>query len=174
MCEVVIINFNYLGIALTDKVQLDEILDLISGRYVFCPGIKPSYYEDKVAITGYHRENVRVFSYPFVRYESMACLLWHQPSNTYSRYGHDLHNVCQECKNEAHRVLANAERSILVSPEEKDARRDSASKYPVSKLSPASASEKVKRLKKDRKRLQEKVQHLSEVSSKVTYALSIT
>ena len=42
LCEVVIINFNYLGIALTDKVQLDEILDLISGRYVFCPGIKPS------------------------------------------------------------------------------------------------------------------------------------
>ena len=74
----------------------------------------------------------------------MTCLLWHQPCNTYSRYGHDLHNVCQECKKEAQRVLANAERCVLLSSEEKDARRDSTSKYPVSKLSPASASEKVK------------------------------
>ena len=49
-----------------------------------------------------------------------------------------MHNVCQECKIEAQRALANAERCV---PEEKDARRDPTLKYPVSKLSPASASE---------------------------------
>lgn len=161
-------QINYVGIAPTDEAQRYEILDLIGEKYVLCPGLKRSFYEDKVGVTGYHRENVRVLSFPFLRYESTKCLLWHQPCNKYTRYGHDLHNVCQECKKEAQRALANAERCVLVSPEEKDARRDPTSKYPVSKLSPASASEKVKRLKKDRKNFREKIQRLTEVSSKFT------
>lgn len=136
-----------------DHTQPEEILDLISEKYVLCPGIKPSFYEDKIGVTRYHRENVCVLTYPLLRYESVSCLLWYQPCNKYTRYEHDLHNVCRECKVEVHRVIESAEQRVLLSPKERDPRLYASSKYLVSKLSLASTNEKVKCLKHDRKRL---------------------
>ena len=140
-------------------------MDLISGKYALCPGIASSFYEDKVKVIGYHRDNVRIISQPVTRYESTSYLLWHQPCNVFARVGHELHDVCQKCTVEAQRAVQNASRSVLLSSEEKDARRDPVSKFPVCRLSPASLNEKIKRLKKECKVLTEKVQRLTQASS---------
>lgn len=94
-----------------------------------------------------------------------SCLLWHQPCNTFARVGHELHNVCHECKVEAQRAGQNASRNILLSSEEKDARRNPSSNFPVCKLSPASLTEKIKRLKRQCKILTDKVERLTQASS---------
>lgn len=148
-----------------DQTQFDEIFDLISGKYALCPGIDNSFYEDKVQVTGYHRDNVRILSQPVKRYESTSCLLWHQPCNVYARVGHELHDVCRECKVQAQRSVQNAARNVLLSPDEKDARRNPLSKFPVCRLSPASLNEKIKRLKKECKMLTDKIQSLTQASS---------
>ena len=115
-------------------------------------------------MTGY-RDNVRILSQPVKRYESTSCLLWHQPCNVYARVGHELHDVCHECEVEAQRAVQNASRNVLLSLEEKDARKNPMSKFPVCKLSPASLTKKIKRLKKECKLLTEKVQRLTQASS---------
>ena len=157
---------NVTGIVQKDQTQFDEIFDLISGKYALCPGIDSSFYEDKVKVTGYHRDNVRILSQPVVRFESASCLLWHQPCNVFARVGHEMHNVCHECKVEAQRTVQNASRHVLLSPEEKEARMNPSSNFPVCKLSPVSLTEKIRRLKKERRALSEKVKHFTQTSSK--------
>ena len=125
--------------------QFDEIFYLISGKYALCPGIDSSFHEDKVKVTGYHHDNVHILSQPVKRYESTSCLLWYQPCNVYARVGHGLHNVC-ECKVEAQCSVQNATRNVLLSLDEKDARRNP---LPVCRLSPASLNEKIKHLKRE-------------------------
>ena len=154
-----------IGIVQVDQTQFDEIFDLINGKYALCPGIDSSFYEDKLKVTGYHCDNVCILSQPVKRYKSTSCLLWHQPCNVYARVGHELHNVCHECKVEAQRAVQNASRNVLLSLEEKYARKNPMSKFSVCKLSPASLTEKIKRLKKECKLLMEKVQRLTQASS---------
>ncbi len=116
-------------------------------------------------MTGYHRDNVRILSQPVKRYESTSCLLWHQPCNVFTRVGHELHDICHKCKVEAQRAVQNAARNVLLLPEERDARKNPTSKFPVCRLSPASLNEKIKHLKKECKILTEKVQRLTQASS---------
>ena len=121
-----------------------------------------------IKTTGFHRQGIRIFDYPTKRYESTGCLLWHKPTNSRTPLGHDLNNVCVSCKQEAHRTTVNAERAILVSDEEKDARRNPTSKYPLSKLSPCSQSIKIERLKKERQDFQQKLKELVDNTSECT------
>ena len=76
-----------------------------------------------------------------------------------------VNNVCVSCKQEAHRATLNAERAILVTAEEKDARRDPTSKFPLSKLSPSSQSIKIERIKKDRLDFQQKLKEVVDNTS---------
>ena len=78
--------------------------------------------------------------------------------------GHDLHDVCTECKKEAKRVTANAEKAVLVS--EKEQRLNPTSKYPLSKLSPKSQAERISRLKKEHAGFQQKLSKIVETTSK--------
>ena len=149
------------------------------GGYVLCPGLKPSFYEDKTAVVGYDREGVRVFTFPVKRYESSKCLLWHCPTNKRTKtgkihthvqtkgftlllriVGHDLHDVCSECKKEAKRLTESAERAVLVSVEEKDERLNPTFKYPLAKLSPCSKVERINRLKRECAGFQQKLASL--------------
>ena len=59
----------------------------------------------------------------------------------------------------------NAERAILVSDGEKDARRNPTSKYPLSKLSPCSQTIKIEHLKKERLDFQQKLKELVDNTS---------
>ena len=65
------------------------MINLISkkGDHVLCPGLKPSFYEDKTATIGYDREGIRVLNFPIKRYESNKCLLWHLPTNKRTQVG---------------------------------------------------------------------------------------
>lgn len=66
----------------TDHTAL-EVVKLVSesSDYVLCPGLKPSFYEDKTDVVGYDRGGVQVINAPIKRYESNKCLLWHVPTN---------------------------------------------------------------------------------------------
>lgn len=79
--------------------------------------------------------------------------------------GHDLHNVCTECKKEAKHVVANAERAVLVSEEEKDRRLNPSSNYPLSKLSLSDRVERISRLKKERVGYRRKLSKFVETTS---------
>ena len=68
-------------------------------------------------------------------------------------------------KKEAKRATANAERAILVS-EEKKQRLNPQSKYPLSKLSPKSQTERISRLKKERAGFQKKLSNFFDITSK--------
>ena len=83
-----------------------------------------------------------------------------------SSVGHDLHDVCTECKKEAKWVTANAERAVLVSEEEQ--RLNLTSKYPLSKLSPKSQAERISRLKKERAGFQQKLSKFVETTTNQT------
>ena len=74
--------------------------------------------------------------------------------------------MCTECKKEAKRATANAERAILVSEEEKQQRLNPQSKYPLSKLSPKSQTERISRLKKERAGFQKKLSNFIDITSK--------
>ena len=158
------------GVASVDPQQIREILSVVqdSSEYVLCPGLKPATYEDMVKTTGFHRQGIRIFDYPMKKYESTACQLWHKQTNVRTPVGHDLNNVCLSCKQEAHRTTVNAKRAILISDEEKDARRNPTSKYPLSKLSPCSRSIKIERLKKERFDFQHKLKELVDNTSECT------
>lgn len=95
----------------------------------------------------------------------MSCLLWHQPNNRYSQVGDPLYNVCSECKAEATRLVENTENAVRVDKDTKDARQNPSSNYAVSKLSPASRSVRVKRLKKERNTFREKMNKFLEKTS---------
>ena len=127
-------TFIITGVASVDTQHIIEVLNVVrdSSEYVLCPGLKPATYEDMVKTTGFHRQGIRIFYCPTKRYESTACHLWHTPTNARTPI------VCLACKQEARRTTVNAERAILISDEEKDARRNPTSKYPLSKLSPCS------------------------------------
>lgn len=153
------------GTVQVNQTQFDEIFDLLGGKYSLCPGIDSSFYEDKVKVTGYHRDSVRMLSQPVKRYESTSCLLWHQPCKVFARVGHELHDVCHECKVEVQHTVQNATRSVLLSPEEKDARKNPMSKFPVCRLSPGSLNEKIKRLKRECKIWTDEVWNLTQASS---------
>ena len=74
--------------------------------------------------------------------------------------------MCTECKKEAKRATANAERAILVSEEEKEQRLNPTSKYPLLKLSPKSQAERISRLKKECAGFQQKLSRFIETTSK--------
>ena len=164
------------GVASEDTRQILEILSVVrdSSEYVLCPGLKPATYEDMVKTVGFHRQAIRIFDYPTKRYESIACLLWHKPTNARTPVGHDLNNVCISCKQEAHRTTLNAERAILITAEEKDARRDPTSKYPLSKLSPCSQNVKIERIKKDRLDFQQKLKEVVDNTSEYIIYVQLT
>ena len=113
------------------------------------------------------RSRVCVYKY-FIK----ICVYWHTPTNARTPVGHDLNNVCVSCKQEARRTMTNAERAILVSDEEKDARRNPTSKYPMSKLSPCSQNIKIERLKKERQGFQQKLKELVDDTSECTISTS--
>ena len=75
------LNFLFEGV--TSEDTFATVIDLISkkGGYVLCPGLKPSFYEDKLTTIGYDREGIRIFNFPIKRYEARKCLLWHLPTN---------------------------------------------------------------------------------------------
>ena len=156
------------GVITPEPQKVSEVLNLIDSRsgYRLCPGLLPKWYEDKVETTRVHRKNIRVFEVPFKRYESVHCLLWHEPNNRYHQLGDPLYDVCLECKKEAKRLLQNCEYAVRIDQEVKDSRRDPSSNYPVSGLSPASQAVRMKRLKRDRDINREKVSNFVEQSSK--------
>ena len=99
--------FTLVGLITEDH---QSILNLIedSNGYVLCPGMDPEWYEERVKTAGYQHEKVRKFHLPVKRYESIECLLWHKPCNTYTQLGDHLFNVCPNCKEECRRVVQNA------------------------------------------------------------------
>ena len=152
------------GLITKDHQSLLNLIEDSSG-YVLCPGIEPEWYEQRVKTAGYQREEVREFHLPVKRYESVECLLWHKPCNTYTQLEDHLFNVFSSCNEECRRVVQNAERSLCTDETIKDARRSVLSKYPMSKLSPNSQTVKIKRIKKENQAYKQKVQKLLEKTS---------
>lgn len=144
------------------------VIDLIqeSGGYVMCPGIEPTWYEEKYKIVGYKRKSVREFNFPLKRYESVDCFLWHKPCNRFAVMGDRVFNVCSKCKHESRYLAENAERISKVDRVSREARTHPSSKYPIAKLSPNDQSIKVERLKKELKLNRDKVEKLLKQTSK--------
>ena len=136
------------------------------------PGLQRQWYEDKIAVVRFHRKDVRVFDYPVKRYESLKCLLWHQPNNRYTRVGKPLHDVCSECKAASSRLIQTAEYAVLIDKDTKEARCAPSSNYSMSKMSPASHTARVKRLKKEHSVLQAKVNKFLQETSKFILRLN--
>ena len=66
--------------------------------YVICPGIPVQKYEECFSVLHHHTKGVQVLDRPIKRYEADLCLRWHKPSNLKNPVGHDVHDVCVNCK----------------------------------------------------------------------------
>ena len=120
---------------------------LPSSGYVICPRIKE--YPEQIRFKTKH---LIEWGLPFSRKFSDHCSLWHVPNT--------LGTCCAACKLLQHDIKVLAQRADGTTESQKRARTLPNSKYPLSKLSPASQKRRVASTIVERKNLMRKVSRL--------------
>lgn len=136
-------------------------------KYAVCPGI-PDYIERYSAFSHHPVKCLRKVSVgdEILRCESVCCLLWHMPTDQRSIPGEQLFNVCAHCRN-VDRLLAK-DVAAASSSDTKIARTLPTSNYPLEMLSPASQKARMRRIMKDRKNLNAKLDKYSKLCISLT------
>lgn len=106
-------------------VYMEQLLP--SSGFVLCPGLKE--YPQQIRFKTKHLVE---WGPPFCRRFSDSCNLWHIPSK------HAESTCCKPCKQLQHDIGQLVRRADETTEGEKIARIKPSSKYPISKLSPAS------------------------------------
>lgn len=116
---------------------------LPSSEYVICPGIPDYPQEIRFKMTHLHE-----WGQPFGRLDADACALWHIPDNARQHPTSPLYNACKQCKQLHHDIQQLLKKTADVTTDEKLARVDISSNYPLKYLSPASAKKRVSERRK--------------------------
>ena len=135
---------------------------LPKSKYAVCPGI-PDYIERYSALIRHPVKCLRKISIgdELLRCESASCLLWHIPTDQRSILGERLFNVCAHYKNVDRLLAKDAAAAATSSLDTKIARTLPTSNYPLEMLSPASQKARMRRIMKDRKNLNAKLDKYS-------------
>ena len=126
----------------------DEFMDVCSiisvqGGYKYCPGIEVDhYYQYFFSMIRYHIKSCRVWEQPFIRIDSVNCLLWHKLArNATAEERRSKSALCKSCK----RLCCDLEhqrRRSDVSFSKRAARLLPSSNFKLKYLSPQSVSKR--------------------------------
>lgn len=128
---------------------------LPSSGYVVCPGIKE--YPDQIR---FDTKNLRQWGPPFNRKFSANCYQWHVPNNAQQLPGSIAFDCCKPCKQLLHDINQLALRANTTTQTQRMSRTLPSSKYPLSKLSPASQKIRVTKVIVDRQNVVQKLNKL--------------
>lgn len=134
-------------------VYLKQLLP--SSGYTICPGIK--HYPETIRFKTKHLVQ---WGPPFERLFSDGCSLWHIPNNCQQSPESNVFDCCKACKLLQHDINQLERRANATTDLQKSARTFSSSKYPLSKLSPASQKKRVSNVTAERKILVRKLKRL--------------
>ncbi len=126
--------------------------------YAVCPGIR-DYDRCFAAEIRYSPKGVRKIAVgeKILRHESDKCHLWHKTSNQKMNIFDRHYNLCNACKVlEAH-LVHTAREASKVSPRSRMIRTLPSSSYPMNLFSPASQKTRVRRIRRERKHLHERI-----------------
>ena len=137
---------------------------LPESKYAVCPGIS-DYIERYSSLIHHPVKCLRKISIgdEILHCESVSCLLWHIPTNQRSIPGERLFNVCAHCKAVDRLLAKDAAAAASSSSDTKMARTLPTSNYPLEMLFPASQKARMRRIMKDRKNLNAKVDKYSKL-----------
>ena len=154
-----------------DDESLFKLLQqlLPKSKYAVCPGI-PDYIERYSALIRHPIKCLRKISIgdEILRCESVCCLLWHMPTDQRSSPGERLFSVCAHCKNVDRLLAKDAAAAAASSSVTRRARTLPTSNYPLEMLSPASQKAWMRRIMKDRKNLNAKLDKYSKLCISLT------
>lgn len=154
-----------------DDESLFKLLQqmLPMSKYAVCPGI-PDYIERYSALVRHPIKCLRKICIgdEILRCESVCCLLWHVPTDQRSIPGERLFNVCAHCKHVDRLLAKDAAAAAASSSNTKIARTLPTSNYPLEMLSPASQKARMRRIMKDRKNLNAKLDKYSKLCISLT------
>ena len=126
----------------------DEFLDVCSiisvqGGYKYCPGIEVDhYYQYFFSMIRYHIKSCRVWEQPFIRIDSVNCLLWHKLArNAKEEERRSKTVLCKSCKRLCCDLEHQRKRSD-VSSSKRAARLLPSSNFKLKYLSPQSVSKR--------------------------------
>lgn len=129
-----------------------------SQTYKFCPGIDCAEYERMKEIICFDLKSAFVFRVPFIRVESVKCLLWFQLGVTCKperRYADSV--VCQSCVKLKCDLERQVNRTESESPSKKLNRQGSSSRARLTYMSPASQKKRRVNQQNERKNLKKKL-----------------
>ena len=135
------------------EMYLEQLLP--SSGYVVCPGIRK--YPEEIRFT---TKNLRQWGMPFNRKFSASCYQWHIPNNAHQQLDSIAFDCCKPCKQLLHDINQLALRATATTEEQKIGRTLPNSKYPLSKLSPASQKVRVKKITDERKSLMHRIKKM--------------
>lgn len=135
------------GVLPADQNQFYKYIQSLcpDSKYFICEGIP---YE-MVTLMDYQTKNMRKWDFPFQRLDHNNCEMWVQSGSVNRR--------CYCCSNLMYYINRGAKKQQSVTPEEKAARVNPSSHFPIKFLSPADQQERRNSATKDRRTLQRQV-----------------
>ena len=137
--------------------DLDRFHDLVKSLlpdsgYFACEGIPP----DVSATMSFNTKSARIWGCPFGRVDHIDCPMWLMaiPATGSSSLGIQR---CEKCTNLMYYIVREAKKRREVTPEQKTARVQVSSHYPMKYLSPASLQLRREHISRERKFLKRKV-----------------
>ena len=142
---------------------------LPKSKYAVCPGI-PHYVERYSALVRHTVKCLRKITLgdESLRCESVCCLLWHVPTDQRSIPGERLFNVCAHCKSVDRLLAKDAAAAAACTSDTRIARTLPTSNYPIEMLSPASQKAWMRRIIKNRKNFNAKLDKYSKLCVSLT------
>ena len=142
---------------------------LPKSKYAVCPGIT-DYVERYSVLVRHPIKCLRKITVgdQILRCESVCCLLWHIPMDQRSIPGERLFNVCVHCKNVDRLLAKDAVAAAASTSDTRLSRTLPTSNYPLQMLSPASQIARMRRIMKDRKNLNAKLDKYSKLCISVS------
>ena len=154
-----------------DDESLFKLLQqmLPKSKYAVYPGI-PDYIEQYSALIRHPIKSLRkiYLGDEVLRCECVCFLLWHIPTDQRSIVGEQLFNVCAHCKNVDWLLAKDTVAGAASSSDTKIAHTLPTSNYPLEILSPASQKARMRRIMKDRKNLNAKLDKYSKLCISLT------
>ena len=146
------------GVCSDDFSNVERYLEqlITMSGFVVCPGI-----HDYPASIRFNTKNLVVWSEPFNRRFCFNCSQWHVPMSA----GFD---CCKPCKQLIHDIRQLQRKSEKVTTPVRAHRLAASSKYPISKLSPASQTVRLTNIRQERKQSNKKLKKLDKYDCKVS------
>jgi hypothetical protein len=144
-------------------LQLCNKYSSSSYAYKFCPGLNPAEYESQKEIIRFDLKKVRKTTEPFLRVDSVKCLLWHELGRKASTERREASEVlCPACVRLKSDITYQQKRTEEESPSKKARRQQSSSRARLSYMSPTSQVERKNNQKQLRQTLKRKLDSYEE------------